>query len=200
MKENIQMLLTLCLFAYIVFLKQCSPEQRPTEPYHPVMDTIIRIDTILPPPVYVQLPKQEIPPPKIVYIDSSKNIVLSPSLDSAKHETAQLYKDSLDNEDLTIYYESLVQGKLLDKVIGYKLKVPKQITKTIEIPKPYPMPINMLLLTGGIGGNFNQFSNITAGLQFVSRKGWSVGYEYDFLKNTHQVKVGIRLFQFAKKR
>ena len=194
MKENIQMLLTLCLFAYIIFLKQCSPEQRPIEPYQPVMDTIIRMDTILPPPVYVQLPKQEIPPPKIVYIDSSKNIVLSPSMDSSKHEVAQLYKDSLDNEDLTIYYESLVQGKLLDKVIGYKLKIPKQITKTIEIPKPYPMPVNMLLLTGGIGGNLNQFSGITIGLQFVSSNNWSIGYEYNFLQNTHHAKIGVNLF------
>ena len=196
MKENIQMLLTLVLFGYIIFLHQCKQGSSTNRDYRPPIDTLIRMDTILPAPVYVQLPRQEVPPPQIIYVDSSKNVVLSHEIDTNEHQAVSSYKDSLDNEELTIHYESIVDGELLGNIIGYKLKVPKEITKTVEISKPYPMPMSMLFLTGGIGGNVNEFSSITAGLEFVSAKGWSLGYEYDLLENSHRVKLGIKLFQF----
>ncbi|WP_052600209.1 hypothetical protein [Aureispira sp. CCB-QB1] len=104
------------------------------------------------------------------------------------------YQDSIEDDNLTLYYQSTIKGQLLKNALDYKLKVPKLITKTIEIPKPYPMPVSTLLLTGGVGGNVNQFSSITLGLQFVSAKGWAIGYGYDLLQSTHHIQFGVKLF------
>lgn len=199
-KDNIQFAIILGLFGYIIFLQQCTGYRADSSTTQPKQDTIVTIDTILPPPVIVQLPRQELPRPQIIYIDSSKNVVLSKDVDTTKHSTAKVYKDSLEDENLTLYYHSMVQGELLTNNLDYRLKIPKQITKTIQIPKPYPVPTSALLLTTGIGGNINQFSSLTVGLQFVSNKGWALGYDYDVLGKTHHIKLGIKLFQVKNKR
>jgi len=165
----------------------------------PRIDTIISIDTTPPPPIIIKLPQQPIPKPVIVYVDSSGKSIPITQIDTTKHEQAQLYQDSIEDDNLTLYYQSTVKGQLLNHSLDYKLKVPQFITKKIEISKPYPVPVNSLLLTGGFGGNINQFSSLSLGLQFVSAKGWAVGYEYDFLQKAHHVKLGIKLIQFKPK-
>lgn len=197
MKDNIQFGLILCLFGYILFLQQCGSSPR-NEPQQVLRDTIIQLDTTPAAPIIIQLPRQEIQAPVIVYVDSSGRKVPRPKIDTQKHEKANLYQDSIEDENLTLYYESTVKGQLLSHGLDYKLKIPKLITKTIEIPKPYAEPVSALFLVGGVGGNVNQFASITAGLQFVSSKGWSLGYDYDLLQNSHQVKLGVQLFQLKK--
>lgn len=169
------------------------------EPQKPQIDTIVRIDTTAAPPIIIQLPRQAAPKPIIVYVDSSGHSVPSAKIDTSKHEIANLYKDSIEDENLTLYYESTIKGQLLNNALDYKLKVPKLITKTVEILKPIPTPVSTLLLTGGVGGNVNQFSSVRLGLEFVSAKGWAVGYDYDILGNVHSVNVGVRLFGFGAK-
>lgn len=193
MKDNIQFALILCLFGYVIFLQQCR-QGTVSEPQEIQRDTIVRIDTTPPPPIIIQLPRQQIQAPIIVYVDSSGQQVPTPEIDTQKHEVANLYQDSIEDENLTLYYESTVKGQLLSHELDYKLKIPKLITKTIEIPKPYPTPVSTLLLTGGVGGNINQFSSIRLGLEFVSAKGWALGYDYDLLQNVHSVRLGVRLF------
>jgi len=173
-KDNIQFALILGLFGYLIFLQQCKGPSSSLE-VEMSKDTIITMDTILPAPIIVQMPRQVVPAPQVIYIDSSRNVVLSEHVDTTKHMSAQLYQDSLEDENLTLYYNSIVQGELLKNNLDYKLKIPKRITKTIEIPKPYPVPVSALFLNDGIGGNVNQFSSITVGLQFVSKKGWALG-------------------------
>jgi hypothetical protein len=168
--------------------------------YQPQQERIITIDTILPPPIIIQLPRQAVIEPIIIYVDSAGKTISKAEIDTFKHEKANLYRDSIEDDNLTLYYESTVKGKLLKNHLNYKLKVPKLITKTIEIPKPYPVPVSAFFLNGGIGGNVNQFSSITVGLQFVSRKAWTLGYEYDILQNTHHVKLGVKLFQLKLKK
>lgn len=199
MKDNIQFALILALFAYIIFLQQCQPSQSAAPPPELRPDTTIILDTILPPPVIVQLPKQSIPTPTIIYVDSSRHRVPPVVVDSSKHLAAQLYQDSLEDDKLTLYYESLVQGQLLDQQLHYKLKVPKTIYKTMEIVKPVPAPTNGLFLTAGIGGKPQQFATVSLGLQFVSKKGWALGYDYDFLQQTHHLRLGVRLLPFKSK-
>jgi hypothetical protein len=70
----------------------------------------------------------------------------------------------------------------------------KLITKTIEVLKP----VSTLLLTGGVGGNVNQFSSVRLGLEFVSAKGWAV--DYDLLQNVHSVNLGLRLVRLGVKK
>jgi hypothetical protein len=178
-------------------LQQCG--QGKTEDIQEPRTTIIRMDTILPAPIIVQLPRQDVPEPRIVYIDSSKNVVVNHLIDTSKHQVAQLYQDSLEDENLTLYYSSVIDGQLLQNKLDYKLKIPTRITKTIEVSKPYPVSVSSILLTGGLGGNVNQFSSVRLGLEFVSAKGWALGYDYDLLQNVHSVKVGVRLFRFKAK-
>lgn len=165
----------------------------------PQQDTIVTIDTTPAPPIIIQMPRQATPKPIIVYVDSTGRSVPKAKIDTSKHEKANLYRDSIEDENLTLYYESTVKGSLLSNALDYKLKIPKLITKKIEILKPVPTPVSALLLTGGVGGNVNQFSSVRLGLSFVSAKGWSVGYDYDVLQNVHSVNVGVRLFGFGAK-
>ncbi len=186
----------LLMFGYIIFLQQCKQAPGHLQNEQPIRDTIVTIDTTSPRPIVIQLPRQELPKPVIVYVDSFGRTVPTAKIDTSKHEKAQLYKDSIEDENLTLYYESTVKGQLLKNELDYKLKVPKLVTKKIEVPKPYPMPVSALFLSGGIGGNVSQFSSITVGLNFVSAKGWSLGYDYDILQNTHHVKLGVKVFHF----
>jgi len=198
MKDNLQFALILGLFAYVIFLQQCKQGSSWSNEQEFRADTAIVMDTILPAPVIVQMPRQAVPKPMIIYVDSFKNVVESELIDTSKHMAAQFYKDSLEDNNLTLYYESLVDGELLNNDLHYKLKIPKQITKTIRINTPVPMPTNGLFLNAGVGGNVNTFSSLTVGLQFVSKKGWALGYDYDVLQNVHQVRLGVRLLPFKK--
>jgi hypothetical protein len=200
MKDNLQFALILGLFAYVIFLQQCKHRSSLSNQQEFKADTTIVIDTILPAPVIVQMTRQVIPEPIVIYVDSSQKRVPFSLVNTSKHTAAKLYKDSLEDENLTLYYESLVDGKLLQNNLDYKLKIPKQITKTIRINTPVPMPTNGLFLNAGVGGNVNAFSSLTVGLQFVSKKGWALGYDYDVLQNVHQVRLGIRLLPFRKKK
>ncbi|WMX17048.1 hypothetical protein [Aureispira sp. CCB-E] len=200
MKDKLQFALILGLFAYVIFLQQCKQGSSLSNQQTIRMDTTIVLDTILPAPVIVQLPRQAVPEPRIIYVDSFRNIVESELIDTSKHVATKLYKDSLEDDNLTLYYESLVDGQLLQNELDYKLKIPKQITKTIRINTPVPMPTNGLFLNAGVGGNINSFSSVTLGLQFVSKKGWALGYDYDVLQKVHQVRLGVRLLPFKKRK
>lgn len=196
MKENLQLLLTLVLSVYIICITQCKHSNDSSAIAVPTIDTVIQIDTIHPSPIYVELPPQAPAAPTIIYIDSSRTIVQQEQVDTSIHHAVSSYKDSLSNDELTIYHESIVDGELLGSIIGYKLHVPKTIEKTVEITKPYPAPVNAIFLTGGLGTDFKQLSSLNLGLQFVSAQGWSAAYEYDLLQDAHHAKIGIRLFQF----
>ena len=200
MKDKLQFALILGLFAYVIFLQQCKQGSSLSNQQPIRMDTTIVLDTILPAPVIVQLPRQVIPEPRIIYVDSSRNIVPQNAIDTTQHIATKLYQDSLEDDNLTVYYESLVDGQLLQNHLDYKLKIPKQITKTIRINTPVPIPSNGLFLNAGVGGNVNAFSSLTVGLQFVSQKGWALGYDYDVLQKVHQVRLGVRLLPFKKRK
>ena len=198
MKDSVQFIVIIALFAYIIFLQQCKQGDGGAGSQTIVMDTIISIDTIMPPPVIVKLPTQTVPPPIVVYIDSSKNIVSPSAIDTSRHLAVHQYKDSIQDENLTLYYNSLVDGQLLGQQLNYKLKVPLQITKTIEIPKPIPMPAHQLFLTASVGGSPSAFNHVAVGLELVSNRNWALGYEYNILGNSHHVRLGIQLWRQKK--
>jgi hypothetical protein len=189
-----------CIAFIVLMSNKCEQYNIQSGYKQSLRDTIINIDTILPSPIIIQLPRQAAPEPIIIYVDSTGGRISRAEIDTFKHEKANLYRDSIEDDNLTLYYESTVKGKLLNHALDYKLKIPKLITKTIEIPKPYAVPVSAFFLNGGLGGNVNQFSSVTVGLQFVSRKAWALGYEYDILQNTHHVKLGVKLFQLKSKK
>ena len=177
--------------ASLSLYKYFSPASAlPPEP----LERIVSIDTTAAPPIIIELPRQAAPKPIIIYVDSSGRSVPAAKIDTSTHEKANLYRDSIEDDNLTLYYESTIKGQLLNTALDYKLKVPKLITKTIEVLKPVPTPVSTLLLTGGVGGNLNQFSSVRLGVSFVSAKGWAVGYDYDLLQNVHS-RLFIKLCQ-----
>ncbi|WGH74578.1 hypothetical protein P8625_10805 [Tenacibaculum tangerinum] len=116
--------------------------------------------------------------------------------DTTNYVAAKIYRDTLKNTDIEIYNYDLVQGKLLDSQLSYKLKVPREITitKTIEHPKTYR---SGLYLFSEIGGNTQGFDNLSFGLQYNRQGRWFASYRLNinqFRQPTHNVGVGYRLF------
>jgi len=138
---------------------------------------------------------------KTVYVDTldvtetieAEDIVIKPT----GFTEAKVYQDTLSNDDIDIFSYSLVDGSLLDNQLSYKLKVPRAITttKTIEYPKTFR---SGLYLFSELGGNNNQFDNISLGLQYNRRGKWFVSYRINFNeipKPTHNIGVGFRVFK-----
>lgn len=198
-KDNLQFCIILALFTLLFcHLYQQGKSNRSEISIQP--DTTIVVDTILPAPVIVQLPRQVVPKPQIIYIDSSKTILAPAKVDTSLHQAVQLYQDSLEDENITLYYQSMVKGELLQNALDYTLKVPQQITKTVAITKPVPQPVSSLLLTGSVGTDFIQGSSLRLGLNFVAAQGWSIGYDYDLLQHVHSLNFGLRIVPFKPKK
>lgn len=115
--------------------------------------------------------------------------------DTTNYVAAKIYRDTLKNTDIEIYNYNLVQGKLLNSQLSYKLKVPREITitKTIEHPKTYR---SGLYLFTEIGGNTQTFNNLSFGLQYNRKGKWFASYRLNINQlnqPTHNIGVGYRL-------
>jgi hypothetical protein len=191
--EKLLLLIILVLVASNLFLKQCSSFKTQDQPKVTITkDTIwqTKIDTFK-----VQTVKY-----KTVYIkkDNLSEITeVKPNTDNIKNfEVAKVYQDTLSNEDIDIYSYNLLQGNLLDSQLAYKLKVPRQvtITKTIEHPKTFR---STLYGFTEVGGNTQQLSSLSLGLQYNRKGNWFVSYRLNlnqFQNPTHHIGVGVRLF------
>lgn len=117
--------------------------------------------------------------------------------DSTEFIKAKVYRDTLTNDDIEISSYNLVEGNLLDSKLTYKLKVPKEITitKTIEHPKQFR---SGLYFFSEIGGNLQQFNNLSFGLQYNRKGNWFVSYRVNINELTplsHNIGVGFRIFK-----
>jgi hypothetical protein len=126
-----------------------------------------------------------------IFKNTNKNIIQN------RYIEAKAYRDTLSNDDIDVFSYSLVKGKLLDSEISYKLKVPREITttKTVEHPKTYTSGLYMF---SEAGGNTNQFSNLSLGLQYNRKGKWFVSYRTNFnnlKQTTHHIGIGHRLFK-----
>lgn len=185
--------LVLAVFIFIG-LKQCSSsiQVTPQEPKITVVrDTVwqTKIDTF-----NVQTTRY-----KTVYVSKKDTSIYKATLrpkDTAVYTQAKLYKDTLRNNDIEIYSTNLIEGHMLNSEIAYKLKVPREITitKTIEHPKTYK---SGLYLFSEVGGNAQQFDNLSLGLQYNRKGNWFVSYRLNVNPSetiTHNVGVGLRIF------
>ncbi|CAL2091480.1 conserved protein of unknown function [Tenacibaculum sp. 190524A02b] len=117
--------------------------------------------------------------------------------DTTNYIAAKIYRDTLNNTDVEIYSYDLVNGKLLDSNLSYKLKVPREITitKTIEHPKTYR---SGFYLFSEVGGNTQQFDNLSLGLQYNRKGKWFASYRVNLNtinQPTHNIGFGYRLFK-----
>ena len=115
--------------------------------------------------------------------------------DSSAYISAKQYNDTLRTKDIDIYSSILVKGSLLSGNLSYTLKVPREIhtTKTVEQPKIYK---SGLYLFSEIGGNQQQFNNLSLGLQYNQKGNWFASYRINLntAQPTHNIGVGWRLF------
>lgn len=202
------MILILCLFGYILFIQHCSGVKSNQEaPEIEVKTDTTKRDTVWAFKETIKIQESKaIPEPKIVYVDRVKTetkIIYQDSATAAANippenvQTLHNYQDSLTDENITIFYDAFLEGRLIENNIRYSLKVPKTInntiTKTKTIRQP-PKQISGLFITTQIGSkDFSGLDNISAGLQYVNKRGWSVGYEYDFLNQVHSAGIGVRV-------
>lgn len=129
-------------------------------------------------------------PTKVIY----DTVVITDSTELIK---AKIYRDTLRNEDIDLFSYNLVDGNLLDSELSYKLKVPKEITvtKTIEHPKTFR---SGLYFFSEIGGNVQQFNNLSFGLQYNRKGNWFVSYRLNLNELTpisHNIGIGFRIFK-----
>lgn len=128
----------------------------------------------------------KIPKPQIVYIDTNSRVITKDTFQKKVNE----YTDSISDKNLTLYYSSLVDGELIKNNLSYSLKVPLTITNTITKTNVS----NGFYITGTIGGNKNQFSNVTLGAMYVNRKRNSFHYNYNLIQKTHNFGTGIKIW------
>jgi hypothetical protein len=116
--------------------------------------------------------------------------------ETAQFTAGKLYKDTLSTNDIDIFTYNLVDGTLIDSKFSYQLKVPREITitKTIEHPKTFR---SGLYVFGEIGGNKQQFDNLSLGLQYQNKGKWFASYRVNLNQikaATHNIGVGFRLW------
>jgi hypothetical protein len=108
------------------------------------------------------------------------------------------YKDSLSNDDITIYSKVKVIGILDGMDLSYKLK-PKPIlitntnTVTNEVVKNPKLSIYGGLELGGNRTSFNACPYLT-----VNVNKSSIHYRYDLLNQTHNIGVGYKFYSSKK--
>lgn len=192
--ERLLLLLIFALVLCNLFLKQCNTNSKTNSPTSTITrDTIwkVKTDTFT-----IQTVKY-----KTVYV-AKKNVadIIEDTLsitDQTKYTKAKVYRDTLQNDELDLYSYSLIDGKLLDSKLSYTLKVPKEIkvTETITYPKTYRSGIYVF---SEIGGNKNQFDNLSLGLQYNRKGSWFASYRVNLNtteRPTHNVGIGVRLFK-----
>ncbi|MBL4650699.1 MAG: hypothetical protein JKY03_13290, partial [Aureispira sp.] len=63
-------------------MQHCQGDSARSQAERPKLDTVITIDTILPPPIIIQLPRQAAPEPIIIYVDSTGGRIPRAEIDS----------------------------------------------------------------------------------------------------------------------
>lgn len=192
--ERLLLLIILALVVSNLFLKQCSNFKAQDQPTVTITkDTIwqTKVDTFK-----VQTVKY-----KTVYVNKEDTSQILENLteteDALLFNQAKVYQDTLSNDDIDIYSYNLLDGSLLDSQLSYKLKVPRQITvtKTIEHPKTFR---SGLYAFTEVGGNTQQLSNLSLGLQYNRKGNWFASYRLNLNQlqsPTHNVGVGVRVFK-----
>lgn len=205
MKNRIIQILSIVLGVYFAImtihsLQRCNKNSYPAEETVVVrIDTLVQIDTFTVVRIdtfwntkTILLPSKPVAPPVRTFVleDSTK---------------VNQYIDSKQDSNITITYGLAVKGTLEDIDISYKLKKPltikEYITETVTEEKLITKEIEKLrykngfYLGGGVGYSIRDAApalNVTA--SFVSKKNYSLMYNYDLLNAEHSIGFSKKLF------
>ena len=194
--KNYTIISLMAIIAVLILLKQCGDGGTKNETIIQgasvsdtltVHDTIRSVDTIIH-TKWLKSPRITSETPISVINDSVCKMY-------------RTYADSVEDDNQTLYYTAKVLGRLDSIRMDYKLKIPLIINNTITINtlridtlvKP-----NKWSLYGysEIGGNSTQF-NASLGADLAVKR-VIVGYRYEAIQKTHNVKIGIRIFKSKK--
>lgn len=179
-------IITAIILVVSLFMGRCN--RTTVNPVEVVEKTTVHYDTIIN-TVIKEYHTTDLQP-QIIYIDTN---TLTEVKDTSKGVKINKYADSIIDSNISLYSEHLVDGKMLKSSTWYQLRVP-EITKTVHI-EYRPQSLNELFLTSSVGGNKNEFNNLSLGVAFKSKKAWLVGYNYNLLNNSHNVTVGTRILK-----
>ncbi len=127
------------------------------------------------------------------YPKEVKSEVIKYQVDTNLCRVERTYSDSLSDSNLTIYTTNRVLGLLEQSSMQYRLKIPLIINNsTTTIKQAFKPNKYSIGICGGIGGNDSQFL-INAGIN-IRIKRELLQYDYEFINKTHNLKVGIILF------
>lgn len=190
--KNYALVCMMAIIAVLVLLRQCGDSGTGESIIKgtPVSDTIVTHDTIR--AVDTIIHTKWLKSPKIV---SETPISL---IDDSVCKKYRTYVDSVEDKNQTLYYTAKVIGKLDSIRMDYKLKVPLVINNTTTINTFRTDTLirpNKWSLYGysEIGGNATQF-NASLGIDLAVKR-VIVGYRYEAIQETHNVKIGFRLFK-----
>ena len=146
----------------------------------------------------VKPPTGEKPGTQITYVDNPSHEILKRRYDSLATtfnalSTYREYRDSIDFENLVVFYRGETLGYLEDIDIGIIDNRPTRIETRIITPPAEIKYARGLYLGVTIGGNASQFGTLAPGLDYVSRR-VLVGANYNLMDQTVNIRIGRKLF------
>lgn len=184
-KDNIAFILALVVM--VLILLKCNHKPKPAIVSTKDTITITKVfhDTIV------------IKETNVVYKPKPYKVYVSDTIDNGL-DSIRLYKNTYDKFGGTISVTDSVRGKLLSNKLEINFKIPKDcvvvtnnITKhdtIIKHPKFQGFWVGL-----ETGGNKTSFNSISPYL-LVSYKNKQIGYSYNILNNTHNIRVGVKIF------
>ena len=181
------------IIVVLLFLMGCPKDNFNCNPI--TSDTIVvtKSDTIYAKNTVYQFKYKTVNKPFTVYLDTNSVTNLTTC------DSIRIYKDTMDDENLTVFTEDTVKGKLLGQNLKYKLKVPLQIrdsifttiTNTTEIKR-----WKILVGVQSIKTSESYFISPVAALQ--DKRGRMYQVSYDISQKAPNVGILIPL-SFRKK-
>jgi hypothetical protein len=106
-----------------------------------------------------------------------------------------VYQDSLSDSNLTFYITDTTAGPIINRQLGYKLKVPLQIKETTTITKVLQVPVLQHGFFAGLElGYGKEYYRVAPEVEYITKKGVGFSYNYDLPNKVHSVGVKKRLF------
>jgi hypothetical protein len=192
LKDGLLIILTIGLL-YFIFLMECKREQCPPDGSLLVSQSFIdSLRTIAEKPPLVIIKDS------IVYRDTIIYIIKEPPTPIDTIDEIKIYRDSIYNDSIRVWTEMHIDGILKEFNQWYKPIIHYRI-KTVEIPKPYPVPYdvpvnkNGLYVSSIIGGG-NKFM-IGASIDYLNKKDVSYGMQYQRYgnDNIYGIRIGIKI-------
>lgn len=168
--------------------------------FAPNTEVVLRIDTVTIRDTFVEVRVDSFYQDKIVYLD--KIVPSKPdTVYILEQDTISLYAGEVEDTTLTITYEARTKGELLDLELGYLLKPPSIIERTITETVTETNTITKKVYRGGlyIGSGVRYEPNIlkpilTTDLGYLTRKGWYFGYSFEPTTKSHKLNFKRRIF------